>query len=95
EFMREEEVDLMPKTLFLTGSFLLYYIFLFATGRYAKERLRPDKRFWINTAVLIITFVAFMIVFRELMYVNIAITVIYVFIIFIMLHSYWKSMEKE
>ena len=34
EFMREESVSLLPKTVFLTTSFVLYYLCLFLTGAY-------------------------------------------------------------
>ena len=88
EFMREEEVSLLPKTLFLTGSFLLYYTFLFATERYAKERLRPNRRFVIRILILIVCFVALMLLFRQNMYLNIAVTVIYVYSVYLVLFRF-------
>ncbi len=95
EFMREESVSLLPKTLFLTGSFLLYYIFLFLTERYAKERLRPGRRFIIKLCLLGASFVALILLFRSRMYVNIAVSVIYVYIIFLMLHRYGRELRES
>lgn len=93
ELMREEEVELMPKTLFLIGSFLIYYIFLFLTERYAKERLHFDRRFRLLLLGFAIGFVGLMLLFREMMYVNIAITVVYVFWVFSMLYRYGRHLE--
>ena len=93
EFMRDEDVELSYKTLYLIASFLIYYIFLFATGIYAKDRLKPNKKFWIIILTLAVSFVILMYMLRKYMYVNIAITVVYVFIVFIMIHRYWKEFE--
>lgn len=95
ELMREEEVELLPKTLFLVGSFLIYYVFLFMTERYAKERLHFTKKLWITLAAFAVGFVGLMLLFREMMYVNIAITVIYVFWVFSLLYRYGRWVKDE
>ena len=79
EFMRDSEVMLMPKLLLLLGSFLLFYVFLFATGRYAKKRCRLNGRFLMLTGGVGVVFAVLMLVFRENMYVNIAVSVLFVF----------------
>ena len=79
EFMRDSEVMLMPKLLLLLGSFLLFYVFLFATGRYAKQRCRLNGRFLMLTGGVGVVFAVLMLVFRENMYVNIAVSVLFVF----------------
>ena len=79
EFMRDSEVMLMPKLLLLLGSFLLFYVFLFATGRYAKQRCRLNGRFLLLTGGVGVVFAVLMLVFRENMYVNIAVSVLFVF----------------
>ena len=79
EFMRDSEVMLMPKLLLLLGSFLLFYVFLFATGRYAKKRCRLNGRFLLLTGGVGVVFAVLMLVFRENMYVNIAVSVLFVF----------------
>ena len=79
EFMRDSKVMLMPKLLLLLGSFLLFYVFLFATGRYAKKRCRLNGRFLMLTGGVGVVFAVLMLVFRENMYVNIAVSVLFVF----------------
>lgn len=93
EFMREETISLLPKTLFITGSILLYFLFLFLTGIFAKKRMRPGRRFIMRHAVLAGAFVMLMIVFREKMVVNIAVTVVYVFANYLMLHLYGRKLR--
>lgn len=95
EFMREDEVAVLPKTLFLTGSFLLYFIFMFLTGFFAKKRCGFNKRFIIFISCLGVSFAALMFIFRELMYVNIAITVVYVFAVFGILFFRAKKIDSE
>ena len=82
EFMREEKVSLMPKTLFLVGSFVLYYIFLFLLGKYSKKRCLFSGRFIVALLGAMITFAALMVILRKLMFLNIALSVIFVFGIF-------------
>ena len=79
EFMRNTEVNLTPKLLLLVLSFLVFYVFLFATGRYAKESCCMNRKFILVTAAIAAGFAALMIVFRENMYINIAVTVAFVF----------------
>ena len=93
EFMREPSISLLPKTLFITGSMLMYFLFLFLTGIYAKERMRPGRRFILRHAVLAGGFVLLMLVFMENMFVNIAATVIYVYANYLMLHYYGRLLR--
>ena len=85
EFMREEEVALLPKTIFITVSFLLYFVFMFLLGLFAKKRCVFNARFYAAMIVAGISFFVLMIVFRTQMYVNIAISVIYVMAVFLIL----------
>lgn len=75
EFMREEHVALLPKTLYLTASFIVYFIFLFLLGIYMKNRQKPSKKFIALIAVILVAFAVLMIVFRENSYINIAVSV--------------------
>jgi len=86
EFMREENVDLLPKIIFLTASLLLFYIcMLLITAGFAKKRLRPDWKFILAMVAAAAAFTVLMLVFREKMYVNIAVTVLFAFGVFIVL----------
>ena len=79
EFMREESVSLLPKTVFLTTSFVLYYLCLFLTGAYAKKRCRLNRPFLLLLLAVGAAFVALMLLLRQQMYLNIALTVLFVF----------------
>lgn len=91
EFMREEEVSLIPKTLFLVGSFLMYFIFLFLLGRYSKKCCTFNIRFVLALSGALIVFAALMFVLREFMYINIALSVIFVFSVFAVLFGFSKK----
>lgn len=82
EFMRDEAVALWPKTLFLLGAFLLFYICLFALMRYARRGMGLCRRFLVPVVLLTVGFVAGMLIFREHMFVNIALSVVYVYAMF-------------
>ncbi|MBQ2626955.1 MAG: hypothetical protein IJG17_04160, partial [Eubacterium sp.] len=81
------------KTLFITGSILLYFLFLFMTGIYAKERMRPGRHFILRHTILAAVFVVLMLVFMENMIVNIAVSVCYVYANYLMLHYYGRILR--
>ncbi|MBQ7653552.1 MAG: low temperature requirement protein A [Clostridia bacterium] len=93
EFMREESVSLLPKTVFLTGSFLIYFVCLFSLGRYAKLRCGFNKVFYFILVAIVASFAVLMLLFRQYMYVNIAVTVVYAFAIFLLL--FWRGRKIE
>lgn len=93
EFMRDEEVRLLPKVLFLMGSFVMYYVFLFLTSRYAKRRCRFRARLMLKVGGISVGFLLLMLLFRNHMMINIAVTVIYVFAVFAILYRYGKKMD--
>ena len=95
EFMRDEEVALFPKTLFLAGSFVLYFIFLFILGFFAKKSCTFHKGFVTLLAASGVLFIALMLVFSRMMYINIALTVVYVFSVFILLYRKSKKSSAE
>ena len=88
EFMRDEAVQLMPKTLFLLGSFLMYFICLFALQRFARPELRLCRRFLLPIAGTAFVFAGLMILARENMQLNIALSVAYVFFVFLRIRRY-------
>ena len=83
EFMRDENVLLWPKILFLIGSLLLYFFCLFALQLYGKPGLRLCDRFIVPVAVTTAAFVAAMILLRANMKLNILISVLYVFAVYL------------
>ncbi len=95
EFMREDNLLLLPKILFLTFSFLLFFGFLFALGsRHSKARCKKYNRFCIYASILWTIFAVLMLLFRTAMVINIALTVIFVFIIFVMIYNYGINMKS-
>lgn len=95
EFMREEDARLLPKVLFLIGSFLLFFVFLFALGnRYAKAKCRRYYRFCLKAAGIGAVFAALMLLLRENMMLNIALTVVFVFAVFGMIYRYGRKMDE-
>ena len=95
EFMHDSEIDLKPKMLMLIISFLMYYTSLFLTLRYSKSRCRPRARFFVSIGAIAVSFAVLMQLFRENMYVNIALTVVYVFGIFAILYFFGKKNDKK
>ena len=95
EFMREEEVALLPKVIFITAAIIGYYAFLFCTGKYAKKRCGLDAAFVIKMVALAAAFAVLMILFRENMQLNIFITVAYVWSIVWVLYRAKKAFEQS
>lgn len=95
EFMREEEIDLLPKILFLIGSLVAYFIFLLSLKGHAKYNCRPTKGFLLSVSLATGAFVALMIVLRQAMAINIVISVLYVFAIFFIIYSYYRKLKEE
>jgi len=93
EFMRNEAIDLLPKVLFLTGSFLLYYVCLFALARFAKVRCRPNAGFYLAVAGAGLAFAGLMLLLRQNMQVNIALTVVFVFAVFLVVYRFGRKAD--
>lgn len=94
EFMREPEVALMPKVVFLVASVVMYYGFLFSLKGYAKKKCSFGRGFVTKLIIMTALFVTLMIVFREQMYVNIFVTVAYAYGIFAILLQAKKATEE-
>ena len=90
EFMRDEEMSLIPKIIFLIGAFLIFYIFLFMTRKYAKKTCKPSLKFYLKLAGMALCFITLMIIFRENMYINISVSVIFVFSVYGMIYRLGK-----
>lgn len=95
EFMRSEEVALMPKIVFLTISMLIYFVFMFMTTIYAKKKCHLNKAFLLKMTAIGAAFAVLMVVFREFMALNIAITVAFTFTVFLIFWKAGKTMDVE
>lgn len=94
EFMRDSEMELVPKICFLICSFLLFFIFLFMTRRYAKTTCKPPITFYLKIAGLTAGFVLLMMLFRENMHINIALSVIYVYSVYAVIYKIGRKNAK-
>ena len=90
EFMRDAEMSLVPKIIFLISSFLIFYVFLFMTRKYAKKTCKTSLKFYLKLAGIALGFITLMIIFRENMYVNISVSVIFVFAIYSIIYRLGK-----
>ena len=96
EFMQEEELRLIPKMLFLVGSFLLFFGSLFALGkRHAKAGRQKYGQLCLRAAAGGVVFVILMLLLRTEMKVNIALTVVFVFALFAMIYRYGRKPGEE
>ena len=95
EFMRDEQVQLLPKLTFLIVSFVIYYLFLFLALRFAKLSCKPPVSFYLKMAALALSFVALMVLFREMMYVNIAFSAVYVFALYTVIYRIGKKNSPQ
>ena len=94
EFMPETEIHSLPKTLYLIGSLLIFYIFLFLLGRYTGKKNKPPLFFIIRIILIGVSFIVLMILLKDIMYVNIAVTVVYVYIVLIVLLNFRRRNEN-
>ena len=97
EFMREESIELMPKIVFLTASLLIFFVFLFMTRRFARRTCTPPPSFYLKMTALAAAFVSLMLIFRENMYVNIAVTAVCVYIAYGIIYRLgkWNSQSAK
>ena len=90
-FMQEEEIALMPKMLFLVGSFVLFFGFLFALGlRHARARCKQYERLCLTALAAGAVFAVAMVLLRGNMVLNIALTVGFIFLLFALIYRYGK-----
>ena len=85
EFMRDEAVALTPKTILLIASFLILFGCMFALLIYARSEMKRCRRFLIPAVAASVLFAVLMFVFRGQMYINILVSVLYVYAVFFML----------
>ena len=94
EFMQETAVSLLPKLAFLVSSFLLYFGFLFSLGiRHAKARCKKYSRLCLTALALGAVFAGVMFALQENMAAGIAVTVVFIFLLFAMIYRYKKLIE--
>ncbi|MBQ6388758.1 MAG: low temperature requirement protein A [Mogibacterium sp.] len=94
EFMREDEIALIPKIVFLVSSFVIYYICIFALAPFLKG-FDGHLSCFRDFAVSLVVFVLLMIAAYKVPRVNIAISVLMTFNIWFLEYRYWKRLREE
>ncbi len=94
EFMQEPEMRLIPKTVFLAASMLVYYLCLLGTQRYAKFRVENKRRFYLRFAVSFAVYCALTAIFYSWPMVSIALTVAFIYLQLYLLHFGAKAQDK-
>ena len=91
EFMRNEAVDLLPKTIMLVVSFLLYFICLFLLQLYARKEFRICRRIMVPVVLISSAFLILMFLFRTNMRINILVSVLYVYAVFFFIYRFSRN----
>jgi len=95
EFMREEEIDLIPKLTFLIMSFILFFGTLFLIGLgHAKARFRKTRDLFLSGTAIGLVFILLMFLFRENMVVNIAVSLVFVYVMFWRIYRYGDKIRN-
>lgn len=95
EFMRDEQIELVQKITFLLISFVMYYIFLLLALRFAKLTCKLRLSFYLRLAAITVSFAALMIFSRKQMYINIAISAAYVFVLYAIIYRIGKKNSES
>lgn len=94
EFMRESEIDLVPKILMLTMSLSAYFLFLFLLSGHFKMRCHFDLHFIFKMAILTAAFILLEVLLREHMGIGVLVSVLYAWtVFFIMLRM--KGVQEQ
>ena len=81
EFMRNEEVNALPKNIFLVASFVLYYACCFFLMRYNKEGYIPHVKMTAGICLAMAAFVIVMLLLYRHPSVTLAITVLFIWMV--------------
>ena len=90
EFMREPEIALLPKNIYLVASFAVYYVFLFFTAPFTKN-YRSCRFKFLPFYVSLAVFIVLMLCFYQISYISITLSVLFVFWTWLMEYRYWKQ----
>lgn len=91
EFMREAEVSEIAKNAFIVVSFLIYYLFLFFIGHYARAGCKAGRKFFIKLAVISAVFVVLMAFLYKNSWCSITISALYVYSMFAIIVQRWRK----
>ena len=95
EFMLGDEVDPVAKNIFLVASFLIYYVFLFATAGYWKNSGQLQPKHFRSFVLLVLGFILLMAATYRHGRLSIAVSAALPFMMFLLLYRYWKHFIRE
>lgn len=84
-YMRDMEVDMVPKNILLVSSFLVYFLFLLLIGTFSKEGERLCKCTVLLLCLITAAFLVIMWFFYDNGYISIAASVLFIFSIHLLL----------
>ena len=90
EFMREPQISLLPKNIYLVASFAVYYVFLFLTAPFTKGFGKGKRNMW-RFVVTVAFFIAIMLVFYKNPYISIIASVAMSFSVCFWEYRYYKN----
>ena len=91
EYMQDPAVQIIPKNVFLVGSFLIYFLFMFLIGIYAKEGFRADRTMILRMSLFGIAFVVLMALTYHNSWISIAVSVLFVYAVFASIVLRWRQ----
>ena len=94
EFMREAEVGAVEKNVFIVASFLIYYLFMFFIGYFAKDELRAEPKFFLKLVGISAMFVIVMAATYRNGWISVAASVLYVYAMFGMIVLRWREVTR-
>lgn len=94
EFMREEEIDLFPKTMMMTIALVAYFLFLFLLGKHFKMRCHLDRRFILKMILLSAAYICAMALLYRYQVAGIVISLLYVFTVWGILYR-MRAVQEE
>lgn len=95
QFMREASVADIPKNVFLTVSFLMYYLALFLMWIYARNRQKADVIFLVRLCIGSTVFAVLMAHFYRNGMISIGVSVLYIYAMFALIHLFWRKRIRE
>ncbi len=84
EFMKEDEVDLRMKTIFLVASFFIYFTFLALTNIYAKQNRRANVMIYLRLVCISGAFAIAMALTYRYPRISLLVSAIYIFAVLVM-----------
>lgn len=95
EFMQRSAVSTVPKNVFLVGSFLLYFIFLFLLEKFALVRLRKNRLYFRILLILSAVFVVLMAVLYPYPVASIAVSVLFIYGVYGIIRMYARRSRTQ